>query len=154
MLITLSHLYPDGAVAHAVVDELKAAGLPEDDIGIIAPSRGGAAGMLAGLGAFVLPGIGAVVAAGWIASALAGAVAAGGIVGTLIEAGVSEGEASRLVQGVSQGSTLVTVRTTDQDRDYYGSVMATTNLPKPLGNYDPAALVPLHRQRSSHIKRP
>ena len=81
-------------------------------------------------------------------------MAAGGIVGTLIEAGVSEGEAARLVQGVSQGSTLVTVRATDQDRDYYESVMATTNLPKPLGNYDPAALVPLRQQRSSHIKRP
>lgn len=39
MMITLSHLYPNGAQARAVVDELKAAGLPEDDIGIIAPSR-------------------------------------------------------------------------------------------------------------------
>lgn len=39
MMITLSRLYPDGVVARAVVDELKAAGLPEDDIGIIAPSR-------------------------------------------------------------------------------------------------------------------
>ena len=39
MMITLSRLYPDGAIARAVVDELKAAGLPEDDIGIIAPSR-------------------------------------------------------------------------------------------------------------------
>jgi hypothetical protein len=38
MMITLSHLYPDGARARAVVDELRAAGLPEDDIGIIAPS--------------------------------------------------------------------------------------------------------------------
>ena len=39
MMITLSRLYADGAVARAVVDELKAAGLPEDDIGIIAPSQ-------------------------------------------------------------------------------------------------------------------
>jgi uncharacterized membrane protein len=39
MMITLSRLYADGAHARAVVDELKAAGLPEDDIGIIAPSR-------------------------------------------------------------------------------------------------------------------
>jgi hypothetical protein len=38
MMITLSRLYPDGAAAHAVVDELKATGLPEDDIGLIAPS--------------------------------------------------------------------------------------------------------------------
>lgn len=39
MMVTLSRLYPDAAAARAVVDELKAAGLPEDDIGIIAPSR-------------------------------------------------------------------------------------------------------------------
>lgn len=39
MMITLSRLYPDGVQARRVVDELKAAGLPEDDIGIIAPSR-------------------------------------------------------------------------------------------------------------------
>jgi uncharacterized membrane protein len=39
MMLTLSRLYVDGTVARAVVDELKAAGLPEDDIGIIAPSH-------------------------------------------------------------------------------------------------------------------
>jgi hypothetical protein len=39
MMLTLSRLYADSSVARAVVDELKAAGLPEDDIGIIAPSQ-------------------------------------------------------------------------------------------------------------------
>jgi hypothetical protein len=39
MMVTLSRLFPDAASARAVVDELKAAGLPEDDIGIIAQSR-------------------------------------------------------------------------------------------------------------------
>jgi len=39
MMVTLSRLFPDAAAARTVVDELKAAGLPEDDIGIIAPSR-------------------------------------------------------------------------------------------------------------------
>ena len=38
MIITLSRLYQDGGTAHAVVAELKAAGLPEDDIGLIGPS--------------------------------------------------------------------------------------------------------------------
>lgn len=41
MMITLSRLYTDCGTARAVVDELKAAGLSEDDIGIIAPSRSG-----------------------------------------------------------------------------------------------------------------
>jgi hypothetical protein len=39
MMLTLSRLYADSTVARGVVDELKAAGLPEDDIGIIAPSQ-------------------------------------------------------------------------------------------------------------------
>jgi hypothetical protein len=39
MMITLSRLYMDPVRARAVVDELKASGLPEDDIGVIASSR-------------------------------------------------------------------------------------------------------------------
>jgi hypothetical protein len=39
MMVTLSRLYTDGTHARRVVEELKASGLPEDDIGIIAPSR-------------------------------------------------------------------------------------------------------------------
>jgi len=40
MIVTLSRLYDDGAQARAVVDELKAAGMPAGDIGVIASSRG------------------------------------------------------------------------------------------------------------------
>jgi len=150
MMITLSRLYRDGVEARAVVDELKATGLPEGDIGIIAPSQsrmqgrdsrshtvnrsagvgaalGGAAGLLAGLGAFVLPGIGAVVAAGWLVSALAGAVAggaAGGVVGALIEAGISERDAAVFAEGMRRGGNLVTIRVASQDRDFYQRILA------------------------------
>ena len=147
-MITLSRLYPDGAMARGVVDELKAAGLPEHDIGIIAPSRdksaktggravnravgvgaalGGAAGLLAGLGAFVLPGLGAVVAAGWLASALAGAAAggaAGGVVGALIQAGLSEKDAARFAEGLKRGGSLITIRVSGQDRDFYEDILS------------------------------
>jgi hypothetical protein len=40
MMITLSRLYPDPARARAVIAELKAGGLPEDDIGVISAARG------------------------------------------------------------------------------------------------------------------
>lgn len=153
-MITLSRLYSDGVVARGVVDQLKAAGLPDHDIGIIAPSRdksskvanptgnlgrrvnravgvgaalGGAAGLLAGLGAFVLPGVGAVVAAGWLASALAGAAAggaAGGVVGALIQAGLSEHDATRYAEGVKRGGSLVTIRVSGQDRDFYEDILS------------------------------
>jgi hypothetical protein len=198
MMITLSRLYIDGAVARAVVDELKAAGLPEDDIGIIASSKslrmenadlensgdvidrdgdgeddrghtvnrsagvgavlGGAAGLLAGLGAFILPGIGAVVAAGWVASALAGAVAggaAGGVVGALIEAGVSENDAAGYAEGVRRGGTLVTVRVSAQDRDFYEDILTGRDPRRVRGGFEPAGMpVHLHDLNTLQVKRP
>jgi hypothetical protein len=39
-MITLSRLYSDPARARTVIDELKAEGLPEDDIGVISAARG------------------------------------------------------------------------------------------------------------------
>lgn len=200
MMITLSRLYPDGARARAVVDELKAAGLPEDDIGIIAPSRdkslrmenadvenaddmidrdrngrddradvvnntsgigmalGGTAGLLAGLGAFVLPGIGAVVAAGWLASALTGAVtggAAGGIIGALIESGISDNDAGQFADGIKRGGTLLTIRVMGQDRAFYEEILDSRAV-RPVGaNYDPAGMpVQLRDIGPLHVKRP
>lgn len=47
---------------------------------------GGAAGLLAGLSAIMIPGVGAVVAAGWVGTALTGVVAGtavGGVVAAL-----------------------------------------------------------------------
>ena len=80
---------------------------------------GGAAGLLAGLGLLAIPGLGPVVAAGWLASTAVGAAAgaaAGGIVGVLTEAGVSKEDASRYAEGVRRGGTLVSARVPDQDR--------------------------------------
>ena len=80
---------------------------------------GGAAGLLAGLGLLAIPGLGPVVAAGWLASTAVGAAAGaatGGIVGALTEAGVSNEDASRYAEGVRRGGTLVSARVADQDR--------------------------------------
>ena len=53
---------------------------------------GGVAGLLAGLGLLAIPGLGPVVAAGWLASTALGATAgaATGGIGALTEAGVSK----------------------------------------------------------------
>lgn len=80
---------------------------------------GGAAGLLAGLGLLAIPGLGPVVAAGWLAATAVGAAAGaatGGIVGALTEAGVSKEDASLYAEGVRRGGTLVTARVPDQDR--------------------------------------
>ncbi|MHC4046552.1 hypothetical protein [Bradyrhizobium sp. 23AC] len=80
---------------------------------------GGAAGLLAGLGLLAIPGLGPVVAAGWLASTAVGAAAGaatGGIVGALTQAGVSREDASRYAEGIRRGGTLVSARVPDQDR--------------------------------------
>ncbi|MDD1530075.1 hypothetical protein C7U92_22010 [Bradyrhizobium sp. WBOS7] len=85
----------------------------------IGAGLGGAAGLLAGLGLLAIPGLGPVVAAGWLASTAVGAAAGaatGGIVGALTEAGVSKEDASRYAEGVRRGGTLVSARVPDQDR--------------------------------------
>lgn len=85
---------------------------------------GGAGGLLAGLGAIVIPGLGPVIAGGWLAATAIGAVtgaalggAAGGIIGSLVEAGVPEGDAHAYAEGVRRGGTLVTLRTDDAHAD-------------------------------------
>ena len=77
---------------------------------------GGGAGVLAGIGALAIPGLGPIVAAGWLVAALTGAgvgAAAGGLLGSLTGAGVEEREAHVYSEGVRRGGSLVTVRTDD-----------------------------------------
>jgi len=85
----------------------------------IGAGLGGAAGLLAGLGLLAIPGLGPVVAAGWLAATAVGAAAGaatGGIIGALTEAGVSEEDAHTYAEGVRRGGTLVTARVPDADR--------------------------------------
>jgi stress response protein YsnF len=85
----------------------------------IGATVGGVAGLLAGLGLLAIPGIGPVVAAGWLASTAAVAVAGGatgGLIGALKQSGVGEEEAQTYAEGVRRGGTLVTVRIADTDR--------------------------------------
>src|SRR5689334_23503495 len=59
----------------------------------IGATLGGAAGLLAGLGLLAIPGIGPVVAAGWLASTAAVAAAGGatgGLIGALTQSGIGE----------------------------------------------------------------
>jgi hypothetical protein len=86
----------------------------------------GAAGLLAGLGLIAIPGIGPVVAAGWLVSTAAGAVAggvAGGIIGALTQAGVAEEDVELYAEGVRRGGTLVSARVPEMDRARYEAIM-------------------------------
>jgi len=81
---------------------------------------GGAAGLLAGLGLLVIPGLGPVVAAGWLAATATGAgigalggAATGSIVGALKNAGHTDEEAHVYAEGVRRGGTLVSAKVPD-----------------------------------------
>lgn len=87
-------------------------------IGAIA---GGTGGLLAGLGVLAIPGIGELVAAGWILSTAAGAAAgailggaAGGLVAWLADHGIDENDAHVFAEGLKRGGTLVTARVEDE----------------------------------------
>lgn len=83
---------------------------------------GGGAGLLAGLGMLAIPGLGPVVAAGWLVSTAVGAAigatagaATGGLLGALKDAGHTDEEANVYSEGVRRGGTLVSVKADDDD---------------------------------------
>jgi hypothetical protein len=134
---TITRLYDDYAHAAAAVVALERLGVPRSEIGIVASNLdgahsehaaaadytlrdegtgaliGGAGGLLVGLGLLTIPGIGPVIAAGWLATTLAGAIA-GGITGELIgllqTAGAHRHEAHIFWEGVRRGGSLVSAR--------------------------------------------
>lgn len=78
---------------------------------------GGAGGLVAGLGLVAIPGLGPVIAGGWLFATAMGAAAgaglgatAGGIVGALSGAGVPEPDAHVYAEGLRRGGALVTAR--------------------------------------------
>jgi hypothetical protein len=142
---TITKLYDTYDDAAQTVRDLEAAKIPHDSISMMANNAdnryapvdskkteagsgagtgasigtvlGGGAGLLAGLGVLAIPGVGPVVAAGWLVSTLVGAAAgagigaaSGGIIGAMTEAGVSKEHAHVYAEGVRRGGTLVTAR--------------------------------------------
>ncbi|MEP6827550.1 MAG: hypothetical protein ABJA10_05705 [Aestuariivirga sp.] len=140
MTVTISRLYDSYWRAEQAVSKLKATGIPDADISLIANRHvsaqhenvadgssatggagvgaavGGGAGLLAGIGLLAIPGLGPVVAAGWLAATAVGAIggaAVGGLVGALVNAGVPEADAHIYSESIRRGGTMVTVRTAD-----------------------------------------
>jgi hypothetical protein len=73
---------------------------------------GGSLGLLAGIGALAIPGVGPLIAAGPIMATLAGmgvGGTVGGLAGALIGAGIPEFEAKRYQGAIQKGGILVSV---------------------------------------------
>lgn len=95
---------------------------------------GGIAGLLVGIGALAIPGIGPVIAAGTLATVLgstaAGAgigAAAGGLIGALVGLGIPEEDAQFYAEGVKRGGVLVTVQTGDDRAQEALDIMRRSN---------------------------
>ncbi len=74
---------------------------------------GGIGGLLAGIGAITIPGIGPVITAGTLAAALGATAlgaAGGGIIGALVDAGIPDDDAQYYAEGVKRGGILVAVK--------------------------------------------
>jgi hypothetical protein len=133
-------IYDSRAEVERAVDALKEDGFYADDISVLLPDNkgsqefahtkntkapegaatgastgvviGGALGWLVGIGALAIPGVGPLIAAGPIVSALAGAGIGGtfgGISGALIGLGIPEYEAKRYEGIVKDGGILLSV---------------------------------------------
>ncbi len=153
----ISHLYDSYDEAARVVAALEAHGVARERISLVANSHtardaafaagrpvepsagpagaslgtllGGGAGLLAGLGALAIPGIGPVVAAGWLIATLTGAgvgAGAGGLLGSLMHAGVHEDHAHLYAEGVRRGATLVSVQASALDDAGIEDVMGSS----------------------------
>ena len=137
---TSSRVYDSHAQAVHVIMDLEARGISSSNISLITDQHGidrpadqenvseavpgaslgaaigAGAGLLSGLGFISLPGLGPVVAAGWLATTAVGAAAgavSGGIFGALLGSGEPADTAHVYSEAVRRGGALVTVRSGD-----------------------------------------
>ena len=93
---------------------------------------GGAVGAATGLGLMAIPGVGPVVAAGWLVATLAGAAAGaatGSVLGALTQAGVSKDDADVYAEGLRRGGAVVSARVADADASRLQAVMDRSSVP-------------------------
>ena len=83
---------------------------------------GGVAGILAGAGALLIPGVGPIVAAGPLAAFLTGVVG-GGIVGGLVDYGIPEERSRYFESRVKQGNILVTMKVEEDEAEEVASML-------------------------------
>ena len=89
-------------------------------------AAGGAVGALTGLGLLAIPGVGPIVAAGWLVATLTGAAAGaatGGVLGALTQAGVSKEDADVYAEGLRRGGAVVSARVADADAERLQAVI-------------------------------
>jgi hypothetical protein len=117
---SISVLLPDDDSTRAFAHE-KSTKAPEGTTAGVTTGGviGGTLGLLAGIGALAIPGVGPLIAAGPIMATLAGlgvGGAVGGLVGALVGMGIPEYEAKRYEGAVKGGGTLLSVHCDTSDQ--------------------------------------
>lgn len=114
---SISALFPDrrGSADFAHEHNTKA---PEGAVAGVAGGGilGGTLGLLAGIGALAIPGLGPFIAAGPLMAALSGAAAGaavGGVTGALVGLGIPEFEAKKYEGKIRGGNILIAIHTDD-----------------------------------------
>ena len=167
--------------AERIVDQLQERGIASGDISVLFPDKrgskdfayehntkapegavagigaggviGGTLGLLAGIGALAIPGVGPLIAAGPIRATLSGVAAGaavGGVAGALIGLGVPEFEAKSYEGKVRGGNLLIAVHTDNSETEKRTKEIFTSN-----GAHDIAATgdasVPKKREHISQF---
>lgn len=98
---------------------------------------GGSLGLLAGIGALAIPGLGPFIAAGPIMAALSGTALGGGVglvVGALVGAGIPEYEAKKYEAGLKQGNILISVHANSSEEIKHASEIMKNNGAKDISS--------------------
>ncbi len=115
----ISVLFPDTTGSRDFAHEHNTKAPEGTTIGVSAGGvTGGVLGLLAGIGALAIPGVGPFIAAGPIMAALSGAAVGatiGGIAGALIGMGIPEFEAKQYEAKIQGGNILISVHTRNGD---------------------------------------
>ncbi len=87
---------------------------------------GGVAGLLLGLAAIAIPGLGVIAAVGWLTTMVTGAVVGAGVglVGALNGIGVSHEDAAHYAEGIRRGGTLLAVRAEDEQAAQVAQILS------------------------------
>jgi hypothetical protein len=141
---TVAGVFASIADAEKVARQMEGFGIPRQDINIVAgndahrhdeylkkaksgsegtasaaasaASFGGGVGILAGLAALIIPGVGPIIAGGALATVLTGlgiGAAAGGLVGAFVNMGISHDEAGLYEEAVRRGNIVLAAQVDD-----------------------------------------
>ena len=118
---------------------------------------GGAIGLLAGIGALAIPGLGPFIAAGPVMGALSGAAAGaavGGIAGALIGWGIPEMDAKRHGGKVQGGSVLVAVHVENDEWESLARDVLGRNGAHDITTTSDSSISKSQRESRSDVRQP